>query len=378
LVPGEVKRFFARVPPSLVPEVAQITRSLNRVTSAAEFTAEFGQDLEPSATKAICAAISRSRDFGEWPDLDSAGLYRREHASIAIRSGRTSVLFDPQGYHGSWSTGFARYPADRAPRVDAVVITHSHSDHWHLPSVLRHCDAHTTVIVPEVPRVNILTPFDFGRTLESAGQKYTRLSWFQKICVGGVDIQALPFFGEQPTRFAPGARMDLRNWGNCYSVKCEDVSILVLADSGADPMGEITDVVRELVAENGPFDIVTSCCASFPEGILDGLPVYALTLPLGRLREIHADRVRGRWKAITLGIDGIAEICAISRARYFLPYANGFDGLGREIVMDGILIQETELLARLAERLRSLGVSTSVVPWKVGDWFPLQTHVRKS
>lgn len=360
--------FVARVPLEYVADVAHVTRSVYGFSDAEEFGVEFGEFLDDPVQDAIGRTFTHENTFGEWPAVPGAGILRREHASVVISSGIHSIIFDPQGYNRAWTTGNGRYPADRATRFDAVAITHSHADHWHLPSILRHSDSTTTVLVPAVPRQNLLTPVDFSAALSISGQRHVCLGWEDRFQVGDIEIQALPFYGEQPTRSSPGAAEGVRNWGNCYLVKCPQFSVLVLADSGADAMGDMREVVAR-AASRHTIDAIVSCCGRFPEGANDGLLHYALVVPFERLREIHVNGRRGDWQSITSGPEGIAELCAIANARYFLPYAHGFGGLGRDVFVEGLGFSERNLVAPLEQKLTSLGGKTRIIPWQVGEFF---------
>ncbi len=62
--------------------------------------------------------------------------------------------------------------------VDAIAITHSHADHWHLPSILRYAfDEATPVIVPDTRRPSILTFQDFADALTTIGQSSGRTAF---------------------------------------------------------------------------------------------------------------------------------------------------------------------------------------------------------
>jgi hypothetical protein len=107
-------------------------------------------------------------------------------------------------------------------------------------------------------------------------------------------------------------------------------------------------------------DVVLSCALPFSEAINDGLPHYQLTLPFALLRDVFQQQRRGQGASITLGASGVAEVCRVARARYFLPYAHGFAGLGVAPP------NEDEAMRLLSAEL--LGSSISVERWQPGDY----------
>ncbi len=102
-----------------------------------------------------------------------------------------------------------------------------------------------------------------------------------------------------------------------------------------------------------------------------GLPEYFLTVPFARLREVHAEHQLGRKNSITSGLEGVAELCAVAGAKYFLPYAHGFEGLRRPIEHQNAAYigSESRLMARLEIALSNQNTTTSVHRWNPGDSF---------
>jgi L-ascorbate metabolism protein UlaG (beta-lactamase superfamily) len=360
----EVLRSGVRLPEASVPWAAQLIRSAittqdaNGVKDAASahlpgrFAQIFGTCLEPAEDEA---------SYGAWLPVDAPGIYRREHASLIIRSRTTTLLLDPQTLCLGESTCFSRYPRESGPlELDALLITHQHDDHWSLPALLRYATRpDLPVIVPQVPRPNLLTPEDFAVSLGKVGLKALTPAWGSTVRVGDIDIDILPFYGEQPTLGPPGAAEGLRSWGNCYRFTTEDFSALVLVDSGADPMGDMVEAVRELTARRGPVDVVLSNFRSFPEAINIGLPQYALTLPFEQLRAIFLAQQAGRMQSMTLGVGGVANACLAAQARYALPYAHMFEGIG--------VNADADLVEGVRSRLVPRGGTTEVLSWNPGD-----------
>jgi L-ascorbate metabolism protein UlaG (beta-lactamase superfamily) len=359
---------------------ASVSLSANDVPIAAELIRQctFGDDPEglralcrealgPDLSAALWPSTPRRSAAGRWPRVDAPGIYRREHASLVFRSRTTTVVIDPQGGADGWTTDGGRYPADEEPlAADAVLVTHHHGDHWHLPSILRLlATPDAPVIVPRVPRPSLLCSEDMAASLAAAGQAALSPPWWSSVTVGDFVIDVLPFHGEQPLR-GGGPLGDLRSWGNCYRLTCPELSVIVLADSGADAEGDTAEVLARSAAERGPVDILASSCLDFPEGDNLGLPHYFLTVPLATLhRKRRAPHERG---TITLGPSGVARAAAVTGARFFLPYAHGFRGIGAPpIGAEQGSAREAEQLRHLAAALAALGARTEVLAWSPGD-----------
>ena len=357
------QRVGIRLPVAAMPAVARVIRAIDqsRDVGALRATAESG--IYPKVLNKLCDGIedgSAPAQHGAWSRSEAPGIYRREHASLIVRSRSTTLLVDPQGVNLGESSNLARYPIEQRPLdVNAIVITHHHEDHWHLPSILYVVgDRDVPVIGPVTPQLNMLTGEDFSASLARIGIRCHATPWWTTTRVGDIEIDALPFFGEQPTRGAPGPTAGLRSWGNCYRFTTPEFSAMLLVDSGNDPMGNMLDVVRRSVAERGPPDVVLSNCRAFPEIINVGLPHYVLAVPFERARANFLDRSNG-VASMTLGEPGVAEVCAAARARYFLPYAHMIAGLG--VHVDGRALEGVQ------RGVDQLGGNTQVVAWNPGD-----------
>jgi L-ascorbate metabolism protein UlaG (beta-lactamase superfamily) len=305
-----------------------------------------------------------------WPAATQPGIYRREHASVVIRSATTSILVDPL----CWiRRGASReVPIDRNERYDAVMITHGHGDHWHVASLLHHIDDDSSLIIaPHVPEASILAPDVFGSSLRSLGVRAETPEWGSILTVGDVVIEVLPFYGEQPTCDAPGPPINVRNWGNCYRFNTPQFSGVLLVDAGRDPMGDVCTPLRASVERFGPIDVVLSCLRTFDSPFFGGLETYWSTIPFEQLELLYQQLRAGTLSSTTAGPEGIAAACAAARARFFLPYAHGFQGIGTPIADVGWNRgdpSEDTMLARLRAALRrGKHADTQVIDWSPGD-----------
>jgi L-ascorbate metabolism protein UlaG (beta-lactamase superfamily) len=342
--------------------IAEIVRAHRQAESGEEWASSLA-DLDDR----ILARLVEERpapDHGRWPLPERPGLYRREHASLAIRSGESTLLTDPTTLSHQWTTNGGASPAESGPwSADAVLVSHTHEDHWHLPSVLWHAERTVPVIVPRVPRANLLASEAPAATLQLADQSGLVPTWGSVIPVGDLTVEVLPFYGEQPAVSTPWLSPALRNWGSCFRVNGAGFSVFVLADSGADPEGSMLDVLRDSVARHGPATALLSTTGGFPEVFNRGLAHYVWAFPFSVLQEKFA--ARSTLASCTLGLPGIVEACEAAQARYYLPYANGFLGLGEDPVLgEG---SERAALAELRDRLAGCGSRTRVIDWRPGD-----------
>jgi L-ascorbate metabolism protein UlaG (beta-lactamase superfamily) len=360
-------RWRTPLEPEDVPVVADFLRSAARASTLEEVREAWPFDDESWRDSLFLPTPPEH----PWPEPSGPGLYRREHASVLVSSRTTSVLVDPIPLQRRMNH-IGKVPGNLSPEsVGAVAITHGHVDHWHVPSLLAHLPGQDTpVLVPRVPRVNLLTLQDFSQVLRTCGQRAWAPEWGEAPRVGDIQVDVLPFYGEQPTAVGPRPPEGLRSWGNCYRFSTEDFSCLVLVDSGDDPEGRMAEVVARSRQERGPVDVVLACQREFFSPFFGGLSHYWATLSWDSLRRLYAEHQAGQLRSATAGPAGIAELCAAAGARYFLPYANGFEGVGRSITDVGWgdgEPSEAHCNARVREELARLGARTEVVDWKPGD-----------
>ena len=284
-------------PPTLAEEFSLTDSEANRfLQTLRQPERSQGAALESSCahlSSSLAAAYRQTREEGTplvgFPRIEAPGIYRREHASLVIRSRTTSIVADPvclwRGYPNLWAA-----PTGREPDIDAIFITHGHQDHFNIPSII-HCAGRSDVpvFVPHVPRTNCLSLFDMRGALESFGQTTQAPQLWTTVVVGDITVDILPFYGEQPTRDSPGAPPALRNWGICYRFNTPEFSALVLVDSGADPAGSMEDVVRISRTRRGAPDVLLTSLPVFLSPFFGGLMTNYIAVPVARLRVLFED-----------------------------------------------------------------------------------------
>lgn len=208
------------------------------------------------------------------------------HNTTLVRGKTGRVLVDPYFRPASrfdLPRGQPMQPRDLGP-IDAVLITHSHGDHFHLGSLLQ-LPRDVRVFVPPVERESLFST-DCRRRLEQLG--FTRveaLDWWATRQVGDVTVQALPFYGEQPTD-GRGVYPGLTNVGSAWVVRTPKVSAAFFADSGHDGRGDMAQVAKQA----GPVDVLFCGVRGFKlkpiffgfttlDAFLVDVPLDALTTP---------------------------------------------------------------------------------------------------
>lgn len=333
-------------------------------------TVEQAWSFAGEATAArMAATVSASR----WPEIpNEPGIVRLGHACLLVRSRTTSVLIDPIDTSGM--PGFDETRLSLGP-IDAILITHAHSDHFHLPSILWHAGhAEVPVVVPGNSVPNLLTHVSFGTQLRAVGQRVIEARWDTTLEIGDLTIDVLPFRGEQPTVDVDAIPEPIRNWGNVYRIETEEGSVCVLCDSGQDPSGSVQDVLASSVAHRGPPTVALGCMREFFPPFFGGLPQDWLAVPWTVTRELRRRRLDGTLANGTAGPVGLAHACLAADIPYFAPYANGYEGWQRPITDVGWgqgEPSEAETLTRFERAIAAAGGRTHAIAWKSGDWISL-------
>lgn len=289
------------------------------------------------------------------------------HNTAVVRSKQATVLVDP------WLLPISsRYPENFLPtqraelgKIDALLITHSHPDHFD-PATLLRFNSDTVVIVPRVERESLLTVAMKARLVELGFTDVRELDWWESAQIGDIGIVALPFYGEQPTS---GEQLipEVRNAGNAYLVRTSQLSCAFTADCGHDSRGDVRDVALEAYRRFGPIDFLFSGYRGwrvYPIQLVESsVPEYVLFVP--------PDLYDVRQSIMSDASDAV-DTAEHWHARYFVPYADGgapwFWEIGLGPVLDSSVgnLQEWIHFDPFPERvLQELGVRSAPTPTTV-------------
>jgi L-ascorbate metabolism protein UlaG (beta-lactamase superfamily) len=317
------------------------------------------------------AITEQELSLPEFAQSSAPGVHRLQHASLLFRSKKMGILVDPH-LHSSYRPSNVTsdiYKDMIKDKVDLILISHFHEDHFFLATLLMF-PRDTPIVVPKVPMSTIICG-DMVKLLQRFGfTNVIAVDWYSPaLRFEDVDVHVLPFFGEQPLRFEPANDAALRNWGNTYAIRTESYLSWFLIDSGADALGSMLEVADYVRSRIGRVDILLSNLRRFPiwswSYINGGL--NWLTLAPRQMRDFK----HMKDHCITLGPGGVAEICKILDARYYLPYAHWWGNLGRAArsSVDTPGQEELSLVRELGDSIRKIGANTRIVHWKIGDRF---------
>ena len=292
-------------------------------------------------------------------DCERPGIYRLQHASVLYRSASgTGIVVDPVSGldEAGWISPLA------IAGIDAVLVTHSHADHFE-PLTLMQFPRHTTIVVPHVPRSSMLCP-DMAAILRDAGFTNVIVApWFSRIRIKDVDVRVYPFYGEQPWLSFAAPVADLRNHGNTYVVEMDGCKSWLLVDSGQEYGHAMTELCEVVLRDVGSIDIVMSNLRTFswhPRQI-DGSGRYLFCFPESVLSRPDT------WPTgtMTLGPRGVHQLLSILEPRCFLPYAHWWHPRERTPHTVDPEHSEADLLAAVRDAGGPL--ITEVRSWQVGD-----------
>jgi L-ascorbate metabolism protein UlaG (beta-lactamase superfamily) len=183
-------------------------------------------------------------DPAKWPDR---GLYAAwlGHTTVLLKADGTTILTDPVfsgrvGIRlGVVTVGLKRLvePAlnfAQLPKIDLIVLSHAHMDHFDLPS-LRRLESRGTHVVTAVNTSDLLRTRRYASVRE--------LRWNERARVGAASLR-----GIEVNHWGARMRTDTHRAYNGYTIECGRYRILFAGDTA------MTNVFRS-VRGDGPFDL---------------------------------------------------------------------------------------------------------------------------
>ncbi len=250
--------------------------------------------------------------------LRGSGLLFAGHNLVVIATDQARVAVDPflRPAVDRDGSGYRALIWRELGPIDAVLITHSHPDHF-APGSLLQIDPATTIIVPKIERETVLSVAMGARLRQLGFTDIVELEWRERHDVGDIQIDALAFLGEQPTD-GEVLHPDIRNAGNTYLVRTPTLSAALLADSGQDHLGAASDLAAGTRDRFGPVDVVF--CGyrgwrTYPAQLLfSSVARYLLFVP------------PSRWDSrmcLMNDLDDVIDVAERWGARMLVPYADG-------------------------------------------------------
>jgi hypothetical protein len=250
--------------------------------------------------------------------LDVTDLTFVGHNTVLARSPESSVIVDPffQATSPQYPSSYQPLTRRELGKVDAVLITHSHPDHFD-PASLLQFDPATRIIVPEVGRETILTVDMAARLRELGFENYETLKWNQCVQLPGMEVHALPFYGEQPSNLSV-FHPEIRNAGNTYVVRTARYSAALVADSGRDAAGDIKEVAKEWRQRWGAVDVLFAGYRGWQT-----YPVQLLFSSVSKYLLFVPPQLWNTCLQLMNNIEDAIELAEHWGARYLVPYGDG-------------------------------------------------------
>ncbi|MEO8304972.1 MAG: MBL fold metallo-hydrolase [Betaproteobacteria bacterium] len=335
--PGRLRDEWLYPDPVLVkPAQLLVVRNLGDVTARipvpravcadlASYLGDWQQGAEPprigaarglwdalAAEGALCP-IDRLPTVTRRPGITYVG-----HATLCVSDGDRQLLIDPFLLPAS-----TLYPRDWQPlslqelgRPDAILITHSHPDHYDVGTLLR-CGADTPIFVSAVRRESVLAIDMAARLRELGFRSVHAVEDWSDFRIGAMRVVALPFYGEQPT-IGETLHPEVRNQGTTYVVEVGGHRVAAVADAGLDWAGNVKDMAAQARARYGPVDTVFGGYRGFAM-----YPVQYVFSSVTRYLPFVPEACWGERQRIMCDADDLVDLGERWRANRVVPYAAG-------------------------------------------------------
>ncbi len=271
----------------------------------------------------LWAALEEGGAFGapREPDALCGLITFVGHATVLVTCGGARILVDPflLPRNDDFPPGYQ--PLTNADlHADGVLVTHSHRDHFHLPTLLR-LGPDVPIYLPQVPFESALS-IDMAYRLRELGfRQVHELRWHDEARIGGCRIVALPFHGEQPTT-ERALEPEVRNQGVCWLLEGEmdgaTRRLAFIADAGRDEAGDVRAMATQAFERHGALDILFGgfrAWAMYPvQYAATSVPQHLVFTP------------RSLWGArqqIMNDADALLDTAERWHARHVVPYAAG-------------------------------------------------------
>lgn len=224
------------------PELNALFSTLAQGASTTEL-AQLGR--HNATVREVISQLNAARWLEPWsaPPTESEVVFVG-HNTTLVRGREASVLIDPYFRPASQFDlpGYQPMQPRDVGHVNAVAITHSHGDHFHLGSLLQ-LPPETRFFVPPVERESLFSTDCAARLRQLGFTNVEPLDWWSTRAIGDCTVQALPFYGEQPTD-GEGVHPGLRNVGSTWKVHsaASGATYAFFADSGHDVQGDMKPV----------------------------------------------------------------------------------------------------------------------------------------